>query len=41
VNGEVWLQRYMRVAGSARLAFVKKLNMEQQATFKNYRKFQS
>lgn len=41
VNGEVWLPRYTRVAGSARLAFVKKLNMEQEATFKNYRKFQS
>jgi hypothetical protein len=41
VNDEVWLPRYTRVAGSARVAFVKKLNMEQEMTFKNYRKFQS
>jgi hypothetical protein len=41
VNDEVWLPRYSRIAGSARVAFVKKLNMEQVATFKNYRKFQS
>ena len=41
VNGEVWLPRYSRVAGSARIALVKKLNLEQEMTFKNFRKFQS
>ena len=40
VNGEVWLPRYSRVAGSARIALVKKLNLEQEMTFKNFRKFQ-
>jgi len=41
VNGEVWLPRYSRVAGCARIALVKKLNLEQEMTFKNFRKFQS
>jgi hypothetical protein len=41
VNDEVWLPKHTRVIVSARVAFVKKLNMEQEATFKNYRKFQS
>ena len=41
VNGEVWLPRYTRVAGSARIALVKKLNLEQEMTFKNFRKFQT
>jgi len=41
VNGEVWLPRYSRVAGSARIALVKKLNLEQEMTFKNFRKFQT
>jgi len=41
INDEVWLPKHTRVIVSARVAFVKKLNMEQDATFKNYRKFQS
>jgi hypothetical protein len=41
VNGEVWLPRYSRVAGSARIALLKKVNLEQEMTFKNFRKFQS
>ena len=41
VNDEVWLPKHTRVLVSARVAFVKKLNMEQEATFKNFRKFQS
>jgi hypothetical protein len=41
VNDEVWLPKHTRVTVSARVAFVKKLNMEQESTFKNYRKFQS
>jgi hypothetical protein len=41
VNDEVWLPKHTRVIVSARVAFVKKLNMEQEATFKNFRKFQS
>jgi len=41
VNDEVWLPKHTRVLLSARIAFVKKLNMEQEATFKNFRKFQS
>jgi len=40
VNNEVWLPRYLRVSGSARIAFVKK-RMEQDLTFKDFRKFQS
>jgi hypothetical protein len=41
VNDEVWLPRHTRVMMSARVAFVKKVNLEQEATFKNFRKFQS
>ena len=41
VNEEVWLPKHTRVLVSARVAFVKKVNMEQEATFKNFRKFQS
>ena len=41
VNDEVWLPSRVQVAGSARLALVKKLNMEQELTYRNYRKFQS
>jgi hypothetical protein len=41
VNDEVWLPKHTRVLMSARVAFVKKLNVEQEATFKNFRKFQS
>jgi hypothetical protein len=41
VNDEVWLPKHTRALMSARVAFVKKVNMEQEATFKNFRKFQS
>jgi len=41
VNNEVWLPSRIEVAGSARLALVKKYNMEQELTYRNYRKFQS
>jgi hypothetical protein len=41
VNDEVWLPKHTRATLSARVAFVKKVNMEQEATFKNFRKFQS
>jgi hypothetical protein len=41
VNDEVWLPKHTRVLLSARVAFVKKVNMEQESTFKNFRKFQS
>ena len=41
VNDEVWLPKHTRVIVSARVAFVKKVNLEQEATFKNFRKFQS
>jgi hypothetical protein len=41
VNGEVWLPRYTHVAGCARIALLKKVNLEQEMTFRNFRKFQS
>ena len=41
VNDEVWLPKYTRVLFSARVAFVKKMKLEQEATFRNFRKFQS
>ena len=41
LNNEVWLPSRVRLAGSARLALVRKLNVEQEYTFSNYRKFQS
>jgi hypothetical protein len=41
VNDEVWLPSHVNVVGSARLALVRKFNMEQEVTYRNYRKFQS
>jgi hypothetical protein len=41
VNNEVWLPKRVSLAGSARLALVRKLNVEQEHTYRNYRKFQS
>jgi hypothetical protein len=41
VNGEVWLPKHTRALLAARVAFVKKVNVEQESTFKNFRKFQS
>jgi hypothetical protein len=41
VNNEVWLPRTAKIAGCARIALVKKVNMEQDLTFKNFRRFQT
>ena len=41
VNDEVWLPRRLRVALSGRVGLVKRLNMEQDLTFRNFQKFQS
>ncbi len=41
VNGEIWLPKRGTVKASARLALVKKLNLEQETDFSNYRKFQT
>lgn len=40
VNDEVWLPKRELVRGAARLALVKKLSVEQEVTWTNYRKFQ-
>jgi hypothetical protein len=41
INNEVWLPRSAKIMGSARIALIKKVNMEQDLTFKNFRKFQT
>ena len=41
VNDEVWLPRRMKISLAARVGLIKKLNMEQDLTFRNFRKFQS
>ena len=41
VHEEVWLPRRVSMAASARIGLVKKLNVHQEMTFKNFRKFQS
>jgi hypothetical protein len=41
VNEEVWLPNRVWMAGSARLGLVKKLNLQQEMTFRNFRRFQS
>jgi len=40
VNDEVWLPKRELVRGAARLGLVKKLSVEQELTWNNYRKFQ-
>lgn len=40
VNDEVWLPKRIEVKASARLALVKKFNIEADTSFSNYRKFQ-
>jgi hypothetical protein len=40
VNDEVWLPKFERVSGSGRLGLVKKIALEQDLTWSNYRKFQ-
>jgi hypothetical protein len=41
VNDEVWLPKREYVRGSARLGLIKKLSMEQEITWSNFRKFQA
>ena len=41
VNDEVWLPKREYVRGSARLGLIKKLSMEQEVTWSNFRKFQA
>jgi hypothetical protein len=41
VNDEVWLPRRVYIAASARLGIFKKLRVQQDTTFKNFRKFQT
>jgi hypothetical protein len=41
VNDEVWLPRRIAVAASARIGVLKKLRIEEDVTYKNFRKFQS
>jgi|SRR5262245_22549542 len=41
VNEEVWLPKRVSLSASARIGLVKKLNVQQELTFKNFRKFQS
>jgi len=41
VNDEVWLPQRMHVVASARLGLVKKFNIDQEMTFRNYSKFQT
>ena len=40
VNDEVWLPKRIDAKASARLALVKKYNVESETSFSNYRKFQ-
>lgn len=41
VNNEVWLPRIARITGSAKLAMIKKIHLEEEMTFKNFRRFQT
>ncbi len=41
VNEEVWLPKRVSLSASARVGLVKKLNVQQEMTFRNFRKFQS
>ncbi len=41
VNDEVWLPRHISVAASARLGIFKKLRVQEDTTYKNFRKFQT
>lgn len=40
VNDEIWLPKFERVSGSGRLGLVKRIALEQDLTWSNYRKFQ-
>jgi len=41
VNEEVWLPEKVLMSASARVGLVKRLNVQQEMTFRNFRKFQS
>jgi hypothetical protein len=41
VNDEVWLPHRVLMAGAARIGLIKKLKMEQDLTFRDYRRFQT
>jgi hypothetical protein len=41
VNDELWVPKDVSLKASARLALLKKVNVEQQVTFSDYRKFQT
>jgi len=41
VNDEVWLPRHISVAASARLGIFKKLRVQEDTTYKNFRKFRT
>jgi len=41
VNDEVWLPKRVVVSASARIGFIKKLRIEQDVAYKNFRKFQA
>ena len=41
VNEEVWLPEKVLMSASARVGLVKRLNVQQETTFRNFRKFQS
>ena len=41
VNDEVWLPRWISITASARLGIFKQLRVQQETTYKNFRKFQT
>ena len=41
INNEVWMPHVVRITGSARVALIKKINMQQEHTFRNFRRFQA
>ena len=41
VNDEAWLPKHMAVKVDVRLALLKNFNVEQDVTFRDYKKFQS
>jgi hypothetical protein len=41
VNDEVWLPRWISVTASARLGIFKQLRLQEETTYKNFRKFQT
>lgn len=41
VNNDAWLPLRVRITGSARIALLRKVNMQQEFTFKNFRRFQT